>query len=251
MDLRMFLTRRFMKALLSTPAGRAHLLNQVADAEDNGEASIFDHALAWVSDPKLKKIIDHHRSDEIRHGQILRDRRDATGVKPPPVPDHLKILDRIDAKLGGFFDRPIDSDEGILTAYLVLLVIEERAVTQFGMFIEAFDAVDRATADTFRSIAADEERHLKYCRAVIRQYAPDEAALERRLTELRQMEAEAFLETSTANVTYALEHGLIPGTFDRLFWRVINALSIRSPEPPLTDFASRDFDGNPRLALAV
>ena len=108
MDLREYLTHRFMKALLKTPEGRAHLLNQVADAEDNGEASIFDQALSWVTDPKLKRIIDHHRSDEIRHGQLLRARRDATGAKVEPVPDHLKILDRIDAKLGGFF-VPTDS----------------------------------------------------------------------------------------------------------------------------------------------
>lgn len=250
MDLREYLTHRFMKALLRTPEGRAHLLNQVADAEDNGEASIFDQALSWVTDPKLQKIIDHHRRDEIRHGQILRARRDATGAVVGPVPDHLKILDRIDAKLGGFFERPIQNDEGVLTAYLVLLVIEERAVTQFGMFIDAFAAIDPETADTFRSIAADEERHLKYCRAIIRQYAADEATIERRLAEIRAIEAEAFLETSSANVRYSLERGLIEGRLERWFWRTVNALSAAIRVPPLTPFAKRGWADRSALTPA-
>ena len=250
MDLREYLTHRFMKALLKTPEGRAHLLNQVADAEDNGEASIFDQALSWVTDPKLKRIIDHHRSDEIRHGQILRARRDATGAQVEPVPSHLKILDRIDAKLGGFFEKPIQNDDGVLTAYLVLLVIEERAVTQFGMFIDAFAPIDPETAETFRIIAADEERHLKYCRAIIRQYAPSDGENERRLKEIRAIEAEAFLETSSANVHYSLERGLIEGRFERFFWRTVNALSAAIRIPPLTPFSKQRWGERPALTPA-
>ena len=40
MDLHARMSRRFAQQLIATPEGRAHLLNQVADAEANGENRI-------------------------------------------------------------------------------------------------------------------------------------------------------------------------------------------------------------------
>jgi len=79
--------------------GRAHVLNQIAEAEDNGEARVFDDAIALVDDPALKKLIARHRDDEIRHGQLFRAALKRTNVDPGPVPDELKIIDRISRKM--------------------------------------------------------------------------------------------------------------------------------------------------------
>ena len=56
---------------------------------------------------------------------FLFDNVPPTGI---PVPDELKLMDRIDRKLGGFWDRPINDDRGVMEAYSLLQVIEERAL---------------------------------------------------------------------------------------------------------------------------
>ncbi|HZS42288.1 MAG TPA: hypothetical protein VFF06_35905, partial [Polyangia bacterium] len=72
MDLRAWMTLRFTKRLLATPEGRAHVLNQIADAESNGENQVFEHILAHVDDPQLRKLIEKHQADEIRHEKLFR-----------------------------------------------------------------------------------------------------------------------------------------------------------------------------------
>lgn len=232
------LTLSYMRTLIETPEGRAFLLNQIADAEDNGEAQIFDQILKTIDDPKLQKIVDRHRTDEIRHGELFRACRDRTGVDPGPVPDDIKVLDRINARVGGFFDRPIRSAEDVVEAYLILQVIEERATQQFTIFEQAFRAVDPATADVVQEIAADEARHLMYCRAVVKQYAKDEAYVEKRLAELREHEAVAFRETSSANMRHALARGFIRGPVERMFWRCLNWIGDAFEAKPMTSFAT-------------
>ena len=186
------LTARFLKTLLSTPAGRAHLLNGVADAESSDEGAIFERLLAHVDDDKLRQMIAKHHEDEQRHGELLRAQQRRTGVDPGPVPEKLRILPRINVLAGGVMERPISSDRDIMEAYLLLLVIEERALEQFGQFIPAFDLVDRETADTFRGIRRDEERHLRYCHAISRRYAPSEAVWKETLARFRVVSAQSF-----------------------------------------------------------
>lgn len=234
------LTHLFMGHLLATREGRAHLLNQVADAEDNGEATVFDQVMGWLDDPALAKAVDLHRTDELRHAELLRARRDAQGVVTGPVPESLQMMRRMDERLGGFFQRPIRDASGVVTAYLVLQVIEERAVNQFGFMEAAFRPVDPITADTFLGIRADEERHLKYCRAIVRRYSSSEAAAHRELASLRALEREVFQQTSAANLDYCLDHGLIPGAGRRLLWRAIRAVGSRLELRPGTGFESLD-----------
>ena len=127
-------------------------------------------------------------------------------------------------------DRPISCDRDIMDAYLLLLVIEERALEQFGQFIVAFDAVDRETADTFRSIERDEQRHLRYCHAISRRYAPNDIVWAETLTKFRKLEAQAFAENSEANMVHAFDHGLFPAsTVERGVWRMLLKLGRIAP----------------------
>lgn len=227
----------FTRQLLATPAGRALVLAQIAEAEESGEARVFDDALARVDDPKLQKMIVRHREDELRHARLFRECLERTGVDPGPVPHELRVLDRIDAALGGFFQRPLENDLEVMQAYLILQAIEERAVEQFALYGPAFRPHDARTAAVFEEVIADERRHLAYCRAISRRYAPDEETLTRELARIRRLEAEAYWSVEGANMAWIQANGLIQGTLPRLVWRGLGRLRERRPTLPLTAFA--------------
>lgn len=223
------LTLRFMKGMLSSQRGRAHVLNQVADAEATDEGAIFDRLLAYVTDPKLRQMIERHQADELRHAQLFLGCMERTGIAPSPVAAHLKLLGRLDALAGNVMDKPVRTDEDVMQAYLMLLVIEERAIQQFTAFIAGFDLVDRETSDVFRTIAKDEERHLRYCHAISKRYAPDTATWARELARFRKLEARAFGENTAANLQHTFDSGLhAAGPVERMLWRGLTALTSRA-----------------------
>jgi rubrerythrin len=245
MSFREQMTLSFARRLLATPEGRAHVLNQIADAESNGESQVFEHVLAHVDDPKLRKMIEKHQADEVRHEQMFRACLKKTGLDPGPVPSHLKLIDRLDRAVGGFFAQPITDGRGVAEAYLMLQVIEERAVTQFKIFEQAFREIDPEIADTFVAVARDEERHLKYCHAIAKRYAPDDATREATLARFRRLEAQAFADNSAANMQHTFERGWFAGNaLVKGFWRAIQWVNGRSGNLPLTEFAV----GEPALA---
>lgn len=227
MNLHTTLSALFTRQLTRTAAGRTHLLNQMADAEggDGGELMIFDRLLAFVDDDKLQKMIRLHKEDEERHEQLFRDCAKRHGELSEKVPDELKLLLRLD-KVVNLFNRPVTSEADVLRAYLALLVIEERAMTQFGIFRDAFErAGDYETARVLAEVEADEARHLKYCHAITKRFAPDEETRVRELEKIRLLEARAFVENGRANMAYVLAHGYIQGAGWKLFWRTLQKLS--------------------------
>src|SRR5262249_14517676 len=155
------------------------------------EGRVFARLREKVGDEKLARMIEKHETDEVRHAALFNERLRANGFDPGPVPDHLRLLDRLDRKLN-VFARPIENDRDVMEAYLLLQVIEERALTQFAVMIDAFREVDPETAEVFEQVACDEERHLRYCHAISRRYAPSEAVLNETLARFRQTEAECF-----------------------------------------------------------
>jgi rubrerythrin len=237
MNLRERLSLRFIGRVIASEEGRAHLLNQCADAEGNGENGFFEHILAHVDDPALGKMITKHRDDELRHEQLFIAARERTGIDPSPVPSELKLLDRLDRAVGGFFAQPLRARRDVMEAYLMLQVIEERALTQFALFELAFRDVDPETADAIAEIARDEERHLKYCHAIAKRYAPDAAIARETVRELRQLEARCFAENGRANMQHLFDRKWVAvNPVEKLFWQAVNGLSARG-EPPLTQFA--------------
>lgn len=230
MDLSNRLTLTFMKQLFSTPRGRAHLLSMASDAEASGEGRVFEELLKRSDDAELARLVVRHRDDEVRHAEVLAERcahnAALAGVDIPPVPSHLKLIDRLDRALGGFFDRPLETREDVMRAYLVLQVVEERAITQFELYVEAMREVDPVTAKTFEQIGADEERHLKYCHAVARRYAPSEEVHARELAHIREVEARVFADNSTDNLFYALENDLLPVAAPlKLLWSALGTVN--------------------------
>jgi len=253
MTLRERINLAFIRRLLATPEGRAHVLTQVADAEGSDEAAIFDRLRTRVSDDKLEQLIAKHQADEQRHEALFRACAARAGAEVPPAPADLKLLDRLNVATGRFLDAPFAGDEDVMRAYLLLQVIEERAITQFKLFERAFRDLDPATADTFVEVAKDEERHLKYCHAIARRYAPDEKTRIETLARFRRIEAKVFAENGYANQRYAMEHGWFAGgPIARAMWQALGALQARGGGPE-TDPARAERLGavvEPALAAA-
>jgi rubrerythrin len=228
------LTLVFMKQMLRTPKGRAHFLTQVADAENNDEGAIFAALKTRTSDPQLQRMVTRHAADEERHAQILLERADAQGLPRPVIPEHLKLLHRLDEALGGLVFKPIETNEDVMRMYLVLQVIEERAVNQFWLFQRALRDFDPKSADVFDSIEADEQRHLKYCHAIARRYAPSAQMHEETLARFRDVEAKVFAQNTLRNLNWALQQGLleVSAPMKAAWWalgRVTGALNLSRP----------------------
>lgn len=231
------LMSRYLDRLVASPRGRAHLLNQLADAESNGEGAVFDRLLERVEDPELKKLIARHASDEVMHAEMFRTALARTGVPMGPAPDHLKMIDRLDRATDSLFDKGIQSDLDVMKAYVLLQVVEERATEQFAVFQKVFEKYDPETAKVIGQIIADEERHLKYCRAIAKRYAPDARTLEDALTHYRAVEAVVFAANSKANMAWCLEQDYLAiGPVEKVFWRGVAKVTERVEKPRTTRF---------------
>jgi rubrerythrin len=227
----------FMKRVIATPGGRAHLLRELADAEGNGENGFFESILAKVDDPGLRQVIKKHKEDELRHEQMFLACAERTGVKAEPLPENVKYVERIFDAVG-FYDQELKTNEDIMSAYLLLQAIEERSVVQFRLFEKVFAKVDPLTAATFAAIRDDEVRHIKYCRAVAKKYAPDAATLERKLQEMRELEAHAFAANGRANLAYVFSRGWFAGgAFAKWFFRTLSDRSAEHPPLPRLEVA--------------
>jgi rubrerythrin len=195
--------------LASTPEGRAYILTLAADAEANGEIAFFARLVERVRDPALHKIVRRHQQDEIRHAELLRACADRQGRKLD-IPAELALLDRISRALGGLDNQRFETDADIMEAYLFLQVIEERAVWQYPTFIASFEPVDPETAAVFREIMRDEARHLRYCHAITRRYAPSPEVLAQRLCALRAIESDCYADNMQASLKFLFESGILP-----------------------------------------
>ena len=238
MQLKDLIAPLYLRRMTASPRGRAFILNQAADSEDSDEGTIFSSLLSRIDDDKLRKMVRIHEADEKRHAVMFRECAERAGVDYETLPQHMMLLDRLDKALDGFFDKFVAGEAGVMEAYVLLQVIEERAVTQFKMLEPAFRRVDPRTADVFLAIARDEERHLKYCRAISKRYAPDEATLTRTLRHYRNVEAQVFVEHSQGMMEFALDSGILgSGPIETRFWRGISRLAKRAGRPDHTPFS--------------
>ncbi len=228
----------FIRQLVQTKRGRAYIYNQAADAEGSDEGKIFEEILALVDDPKVLKFIEIHQKDEERHAELFLEAAKAIGVALEEVPENLKLLARLDRALGGFFEQFASGKRGIMDMYLLLQVIEERATTQFRLMEPELRKVDVAGADMLVQIANDEVRHLKYCRAISKQYAPSEEQLLSTLREFREIEAKVFGEHARANMENCLNKKLADlSPMQNFVWRGVLAMSKRRQLSTPSDFA--------------
>jgi rubrerythrin len=214
----------YLARLMRAPRGRAFMLSFMVQAEEADEAGVFDALLARVDDPELRKMVRIHRDDETRHAAMLKECLARLAVNPKPIPAELRVVERIDRHLG-IADKFVGGKTGIMEAYLLLQVIEERGVRQFPRIAGAMRPYDPESASVIERITHDEERHVRYARAISRRYAPDDETLEQTLRRFRRAEARAFVEHTRAFLAFATRHNLDDTRGpERLFWRAIVAL---------------------------
>ncbi len=222
----------FMRRMVSTAADRAHLLTLVANSERNDEGRIFAALERCGNDPWLAQVVRRHSDDEARHAALLEARITANGAGRPKMPPSLDMLGQLDGALDGLMSRPISTRDEVMRAYLLLQVLEERAVSQLPLFIEAFAEVDPASSAVFTLLLEDERRHLGYCHAIARRYAPSTAVHDATLTHFRQVEARVFGQGTMTNLAFVLQHGLLDGPG----WRVLARLGSLITVPRGTGF---------------
>jgi rubrerythrin len=239
MTIRDRLSLAYTRRVVDTPAGRAFILRQLAEAESNGEAAIFDRVLRHIEDAHLQKMVKKHRDDELRHAELYREAAARQGVPDEPLPAELHLLDKLDTAVGGLVDRRIEDGKDVMETYLLLQVVEERGITQFRLLSRAFREVDPRTADVIDEIAGDEERHLRYCQAISRRYAPSAELLAATLRRFRRIEAEVFADQMEVTTRYAMARGYFSGgALEKAFFRGLITLTRRRGELPYTSYAT-------------
>lgn len=237
MSLKDTLNERYLGRLLASPEGRAHVLAQLAEAEESSEGQIFERLLAGTDDPELARLIRRHHDDERRHAELFRGCLARMDVPVPTIPPELRMIDELDGALGGLLTGPVEGPHVVMESYLLLQVIEERAITEFAMFEPLFRRVDPATADVLLEVGRDEERHLKYCHAIARRYAPDAATHARTLRRFRTVEARVFTANLQRNMRHSLACGYVTAPpLEMLFWRALAGLAARLPIPQRTRY---------------
>jgi hypothetical protein len=218
MNFEISIGRSFLRSLISHPAGRAHILSLMVAAEEGDEAGVFDQLIRKADDPELEKLVRRHKEDECRHGAMYRACLSRNGLELQPIPDELLIIRRVGREAGGIFGTGGDasSPDGIasckdvMKTYALLLAIEERGVQRFPLIGAEFRRIgDHETADTFDRVTADERRHTKYCQAIGRRYASDDATWEQAASKYRRIEARAFKQVGRATLLYAVKNGLV------------------------------------------
>jgi rubrerythrin len=213
------ISKRFTRDLLASALGRAYVLTQAAVAEGSDESAVFDRLLPVVDDPQLQKAIATHKADEERHAKMFEACVRRQGVAPITIPASHQLLPLIREEMGGF-DAPIKTHEDIMNTYLVLQVIEERAIEQFTILHDVIGEFDPESAAVIGQIMADEERHLKYCAAITKRYAPSPAALEAGLRTYRDAEARAFRKQQQLTGQTLLAMPVMP-KYKRWVWRAV------------------------------
>ncbi|MGZ4800866.1 MAG: ferritin-like domain-containing protein, partial [Acidimicrobiia bacterium] len=198
----------FLEQLVGTVDGRRHLLSVSVDAEEGDETGIFDQLADAVDDPKLRRIVERHRDDEIRHASLFRGCLARLGLEMEPVPDELKIIHQIGQATQGV-RRGVQTTEDVVRTYAVLHAIEERGVEQFPLIADTFRQVDPETADVYLEVARDERGHVRYCDQIGRHYARDRDGWEQMLEIARAVETAAFTQVRLASLRYCGERGWI------------------------------------------
>lgn len=226
------LKRMFLSRLLAGERGRAFMVSFMANAEESDEGA-FDELVARADAPEVQKMVRTHREDEARHARLLRECVARLGAAEEPLPAELRYIDRLDRMTGGDFRSGFLAEGGalgIMKVYALLQIVEERGVEQFPTIARALEPHDPKSARIIREITADEERHVKYARAISRRYAPDEATLERTLAAFRTLEARAFAEHGRAFLGWCAAEELVgTSALERAAWKTIALASGAGP----------------------
>jgi rubrerythrin len=224
------------RAIFSQPRAKAFALSSYAAAEASGEGKVFVRAMERVQDTRLRRLLQQHEADELRHAHILSMRRDELGLPEHAIPEHLDLVERLSNEAGGLLRREMRCDEDVADAFTLLYVIEERALDEFRRAAEALrETGDEGTAALFDSISRDERRHLRYCETIATRHGP---GFDVRLARMRELERRVYGKQTRDWTWHLLSSGLLSlpvvlGAVVRASLSLANRLALPAPEPVL------------------
>lgn len=75
------------RARFAQPLATGLAPSACADAEGSGEGAIFDRAPQRVEESRLRRMLERHLEDELRHRRLLDEHRAALELPSFPVPE--------------------------------------------------------------------------------------------------------------------------------------------------------------------
>jgi len=236
-NLAITLNRRYLRSLVRDPAALRFFLNNAADAESNGEATVFERVKPFL-DGQIAKLVERHAADEVRHAAMLVSALSSIGGTPSTPPENLRMVLRLGEAAGNVFEKELQSREDVAKAYLLLYAVERRAIERFTLMEEALADVYPDIAEVFARIKKDEKTHLHYCVAVSKDALPDEAAWTALRDEMVELEAREFTSQSREFMMHLLDNVFTTMTrSEKAFWKMARRLN--------------DFTGRPQYVLDV
>jgi hypothetical protein len=219
------LNRRYLYSVARDVDALRFFLNNAADAESNGEGTIFTRVKPYL-DGQIAKLVDRHSADEVRHEAMLEKALHSLGGVRSEVPAELRMVERMGEAAGNIFDRELTGPEDVAKAYLLLYAVERRAIERFTLMEEALREVYPEIADVFAQIGKDERTHMKYCVAVSKDALPDETAWTKMRDEMVELEATVFTKNSRAFMKHMIDNIFTTMSFpEKLFWLSMRKLN--------------------------
>lgn len=203
--------RRFLAQMALSPEGCQHMLSRSVDAEEGDEGGVFDRLVELVDDPALKRVVERHRDDEVRHAKLFRACLDRLGLEKQAIPEELRIVPRITAAAVGAKgpSRPLQSKDDVVSTYALLRAIELRGVEQFPFIAEAFRATDPETADVYLQVTRDERGHVRYCERIGRHMTGDDTSWDAMVKSIAPLEERAFDAVSRDDLAYCVSRSWV------------------------------------------
>lgn len=225
------MNRRYLQSVVRDVDALRFFLNNSADAESNGEATIFVRVKPFL-DGQIAKLVDRHAADEIRHAKMLVDALESIGGTTSIPEEKFRLVERTGEAAGDVFNRPITGGYDVAKVYLLLYAIERRAIERFTLMEEALRDVYPDIATVFARIQKDEKTHMHYCVAVSKAALPDEAAWTALRDEMVEIEAEVFTRQSAIFMNHLLDNVFTTmPAYQKIFWKAARKLNSLTGKP--------------------
>jgi len=187
-----------IRAIHARPNGTAALLNLILASETRGAADLTLLSELGVDDG-LRLDLARHAADEGRHAYLLVRRLMEMGFSPrrlPPAVDRMEGITALCGDIrGAHAERGRFDDLTVLELLVATSIAERDAVPKLRANVDALTDDPRSRA-TIVSILRDEQRHVAYLDARIRDFAGRLGA--RTLRETRERMEAAFEEIDVA-----------------------------------------------------
>ena len=169
-------TKLRQRGVWSDPYRKYRTLLSFSETEEDGGKDLV-RAGRRVSDPDLRKHIERHSIDEVRHADLFR-RRAAEVASEHNIPiggtdggsdkryDLAGARKGVDVDAHGFMNAGLIDELGELEYVAMVHVAECKAAELFAVYRD-LNADDPATRDVFEEILRDEKYHVAYTKTFL------------------------------------------------------------------------------------